>query len=136
MHRNINRRQFFGILALVSAALVFVLAIGSLIGLRAIEEQQSAASRVTRIVHEMNGYRVYWAGSAALSDIAAYDVQVCELPCAGWRDWQMGVSETSAWFGPDEGKHFAFRVRAHDRAGHAEPWPAQASMTTRQARDG
>lgn len=136
--RAFPSRQRLGIIALGLALLTALLLVFALVGLfsaRVNEEQRAAISRVTRIVPEMNGYRIYWSGSTALDMVSAYDVQVRELPDGGWRDWKMGTTETTAWFGPAEGKSFAFRVRGYDGAGHAEPWPAEASMTTENLRE-
>jgi hypothetical protein len=88
---------------------------------------------ITAIVREGNGYRIRWGGEDDLSGIATYDVQVRQLPRGGWSDWKIGVSETEAWWGPDEGRHFAFRVRGRDWAGNQEPWPEAADMDTTQA---
>lgn len=136
MNLSVLHQHRLILLGVACAALVFVLSVIALLTYAVVEERRATTSRVTSIVREMNGYRVYWTGSETLNDIASYDVQVCEMPCAGWRDWKMSVRETSAWFGPDEGKHFGFRVRARDSTGYVEPWPAQASMTTKQVRDG
>ncbi len=97
--------------------------------------QDSAApdTRVVSIQRKDNGYQVRWDGTDDLSGVASYDVQVRMLPRGGWSDWKLGISETTAWFGPDEGKHFAFRVRARDWAGNQEPWPDGADMDTTQA---
>ena len=69
----------------------------------------------------------------ATKPVPTYDVQVRLLPKGGWTDWKVGTSDTGAWFGPDEGKHFAFRVRGRDWAGNQEPWPEAADMETTQA---
>lgn len=90
-------------------------------------------ARVTAIQRKDNGYLITWGGTDDMSGIATYDVQVRQLPKGGWTDWRRGTSETSAWFGPDEGKHFAFRVRGTDWAGNQEPWPEGADMDTTQA---
>jgi hypothetical protein len=91
-------------------------------------------SRVLKIVRERNGYRIEWGGVDDLSGIAAYDVQVRQLPKGGWRPWVEDLELTTAWFGPDEGKHFAFRVRARDWAGNEQPWPeTEGIMETTQA---
>jgi hypothetical protein len=97
--------------------------------------QDSAApdAQVTAIQRKDNGYLVSWGGADGMSGIATYDVQVRLLPKGGWTDWRLGTSETSAWFGPDEGKHFAFRVRGTDWAGNQEPWPEGADMDTTTA---
>jgi hypothetical protein len=97
--------------------------------------QDTAApdAQVTAIQRKDNGYQVSWGGADGMSGIATYDVQVRLLPKGGWTDWRLGVSETGAWFGPDEGKHFAFRVRGKDWAGNQEPWPEGADMDTTTA---
>lgn len=88
---------------------------------------------VTAIARQDNGYQISWGGTDDMSGIATYDVQVRILPKGGWTDWKLGVTDTGAWFGPDEGKQFAFRVRARDWAGNEEPWPDDADMDTSQA---
>jgi hypothetical protein len=88
---------------------------------------------VVQIQRKDNGYTVSWGGADTMSGVATYDVQVRLLPKGGWTDWKQGVSDTSAWFGPDEGKQFAFRVRSKDWAGNQEPWPEGADMDTTQA---
>ena len=87
---------------------------------------------ITGIVRENNGYRVTWNGTDDLSGIASYSVQVRIAPNGGWTDWKLDTVDLSAWFGPDEGKQFEFRVRARDWAGNSEPWPAQADASTIQ----
>jgi hypothetical protein len=88
---------------------------------------------VIAITRKDNGYQVSWGGTDDMSGIATYDVQVRLLPKGGWTDWKQGVAEATAWFGPDEGKQFAFRARGHDWAGNTEPWPEAADMDTTQA---
>ncbi len=88
---------------------------------------------VTGIARKDNGYQITWGGTDDMSGIATYDVQVRRLPRGGWTDWKRGVTDTGAWFGPDEGKHFAFRVRARDQAGNQEAWPEGADRDTTQA---
>lgn len=90
-------------------------------------------ARVVEIRRRDNGYQITWGGADNMSGLATYDVQVRLLPKGGWSDWKAGVSETGAWWGPDEGKHFAFRVRGRDWAGNQEPWPEAADMETTQA---
>ncbi len=90
-------------------------------------------ARVVAIQRKANGYQITWGGSDDLSGLATYDVQVRVLPKGGWSDWKLGISDTGAWWGPDEGKHFAFRVRGKDAAGNQEPWPDGADMDTTQA---
>ncbi|HMQ35336.1 MAG TPA: hypothetical protein PKD53_31795 [Chloroflexaceae bacterium] len=90
-------------------------------------------TRVVEIRRKDNGYQITWGGADNMSGIATYDVQVRMLPNGGWTDWKRAVSDTGAWWGPDEGKHFAFRARGKDWAGNQEPWPEGADMDTTQA---
>jgi hypothetical protein len=90
-------------------------------------------AKVVQIQRKDNGYLVTWGGSDDMTGLANYDVQVRLLPKGGWTDWKRGVTETSAWFGPDEGKQFAFRVRGKDWASNLEPWAEGADMDTTQA---
>jgi hypothetical protein len=88
------------------------------------------------ITYQNRGWRVRWEATDDVSGVASYDVQVRQLPDGGWRDWIREESATDAWFGPDEGKHFAFRVRARDQAGNSEAWPQHAEMDTTSAGGG
>jgi hypothetical protein len=90
-------------------------------------------ARVLEIRRKDNGYQITWGGSDNMSGLGTYDVQVRQLPNGGWTDWKLGVGDTGAWWGPDEGKHFAFRVRGRDWAGNLEAWPEGADMDTTQA---
>lgn len=99
----------------------------------AVSDSGPPDATITNIIRQGNGYLVQWGGEDDVSGIAAYDVQFRQLPKGGWRDWKRQTSETEAWFGPDEGKHFAFRVRGRDELGNEEPWPEAADMDTTQA---
>ncbi len=77
-----------------------------------------------------NGFLIKWGGNDDMTGIASYDVQVRLLPDGGWTDWKKETTDLSAWFGPDEGKQFAFRVRARDWAGNVEPWEEAAIADT------
>jgi hypothetical protein len=90
-------------------------------------------SRVVRIVRDRNGYMVEWSGEDDASGIAGYDVQFRQLPEGGWRNWRRAEPRTAVWFGPDEGNHFAFRVRARDYAGNEEAWREAPDMDTTSA---
>ncbi len=85
-------------------------------------DSSAPTSRIIGIVRERNGYRLTWTGEDDLSGIESYDVQVRQLPRGGWRNWIKADPLTEAWFGPDEGKPFAFRVRARDMVGNEEAW--------------
>jgi hypothetical protein len=84
-------------------------------------------ARVTRIVREDNGFLVAWGGDDDASGIVTYDVEVRQLPSGGWRPWRRNTRDTEGWFGPAEGKDFAFRARARDRAGNEQPWQGDAA---------
>lgn len=88
---------------------------------------------ITNIIRQGNGYLIQWGGEDDVSGIDSYDVQLRQLPKGGWRDWKRETGETEDWFGPDEGKHFAFRARGRDGLGNEEPWPDEADMDTTQA---
>ncbi len=102
---------------------------------RELPDQAPPESQIVQITREANGYRVEWSGQDDLSGISSYDVQVRRLPSGQWRMWGERLQETSGWFGPDEGKHFAFRVRARDYTGNQEAWPPDENgdMDTTQA---
>jgi hypothetical protein len=68
------------------------------------------------------GWLVRFGGQDDVSGIAAYELQVRSLPNGGWTDWVKDYTELQAWFGPHEGRNFAFRVRARDWAGNVTPW--------------
>ncbi len=93
-------------------------------------DTQPPTTAVTALVARDGGVVVQWGGSDDISGVAAYDVQVRQLPNGGWRDWVMNSTTNEAWFGPTEGKQFAFRVRARDWASNMEAWPDQADMET------
>jgi hypothetical protein len=90
-------------------------------------------ARVSKITPKDSGVTVTWAGTDDVSGIASYDVQVRQLPNGIWRAWQTKTANTSGWFGPTEGKHFAFRARARDAAGNEQPWRDAEDMNTSQA---
>lgn len=98
-----------------------------------VPDNNAPQARILRIVRERNGYRLEWGGIDDLSGIARYDVQVRQLPSGSWRRWVNDLEVTSAWFGPAEGKHFAFRVRARDWAGNEQSWEQANVLDTTQA---
>ncbi len=80
-------------------------------------------------------FPVTWEGQDAASGIASYDIQFCIGDCtdplAVWTDWLQGTPYTSSLFtGGQDGRTYAFRSRAHDRAGNVEPWPAAPDAST------
>jgi hypothetical protein len=90
-------------------------------------------ARVSKITPKNNGVTVTWGGTDDISGIASYDVQVRQLPNGIWRAWQTKTAGASGWFGPTEGKQFAFRARARDAAGNEQPWRDGEDMNTSQA---
>jgi len=90
-------------------------------------------ARIQKIKRQNSGYMVTWGGKDDMSGITTYDLQVRQLPRGSWRNWMLTTSLTEAWFGPDEGKQFAFRARARDWAGNEQPWRGEdADMDTTQ----
>jgi hypothetical protein len=87
-------------------------------------------TQILSITRAGNGFSIKWGGNDDMTGIASYDVQVRLLPDGGWTDWKKEITDLSAWFGPDEGKQFAFRVRARDWAGNVEPWEEAAVADT------
>lgn len=85
-------------------------------------------AHITSLTRERTGFRIRWEGVDDISGIASYDVQVRRLPSGVWRDWLVDETRTDAWFGPDEGKQFAFRIRARDKAGNVQPWRDEADV--------
>lgn len=82
----------------------------------------------------MGGFLLKWEGHDDLSGVESYDLQVRKLTGGGWRTWLEETRDTEDWFGPAEGKDFAFRIRARDRAGNVQLWPRDATIDTTQAR--
>lgn len=68
------------------------------------------------------GFLVRWAGADDVSGIAAFDVQVRQLPDGGWTDWQVGVTAAEAAFVPPGPGAYAFRARARDWLANQQPW--------------
>ncbi len=48
---------------------------------------------------------VRWGGADDVSGIASYDVQVRQLPAAGWSDWQLAAVVGEAAFAPQGRRH-------------------------------
>lgn len=92
-------------------------------------------SRALPPVVTQGAFEVHWQGYAA-DGIQSYDVQYAIGWGGVWIDWLSSTITTWAQFGPDDPVSvtpdgaYCFRVRAHDRAGHVEPYPAQADACT------
>ncbi len=68
-----------------------------------------------------------WSGFDATSGIGGYDVEYRIQPSGTWTAWLTATTQTSATFAPGSWSYnsvYAFRVRARDRAGNTEAWPA------------
>lgn len=77
-------------------------------------------------------FTVSWSAvDAGPSGIKNYDVQVWDASGGTWTDWQVDTEETSASYPGVGGQLYAFRIRARDRAGNVEAWPAAADVQTR-----
>jgi hypothetical protein len=87
---------------------------------------------ITQIARKDKGYTLTLGGTDDLSGIAEYDIQYRQLPKGGWTNWKRAVTDHQVWFGPDEGRHFEFRVRARDWAGNEEQWPETADASTQE----
>lgn len=72
-----------------------------------------------------------WSAADAHSEVAAYDLQVKAGEGAAWKDWLTNVTDRSAVYKAENGKRYAFRVRAKDTAGNIEAYPEgeMASVT-------
>jgi hypothetical protein len=73
------------------------------------------------------GAQVGWAGQDATSSVRGYHVQARQLPNGYWRTWK-DTGDLQDWFGPLEGKTFAFRVQAVDAWGNLGNWSDEVSM--------
>lgn len=73
-----------------------------------------------------SGVVVGWAGEDSSNGAQRYRVQVRQLPNGYWSSWRV-TPEPQAWFGPLEGKAFAFRVQAVDAWGNIGGWSKEIS---------
>jgi hypothetical protein len=76
-------------------------------------------------------FKVEWMGIDAISGIATYDLQ-WKVGSGTWQDNQVGLpaSTRSVWVIGALGQTYAFRMRAVDRAGNLESYPAGAETST------
>ena len=71
-------------------------------------------------------FDVAWSGTDA-SGIASYDVQVSTG--GTWYPWLTGTAATSAVYRGQDGRNYAFRVRARDTKGNVGGWTVNARWT-------
>ncbi|MGC9024093.1 MAG: hypothetical protein ACP5NB_04545, partial [Chloroflexia bacterium] len=94
------------------------------------------ASQVSPLpVYTTAAFTVTWSGMDDTSGLTVYDVQYClgdcRDPLAVWTNWLQGTPLTTSLFtGGEHGRTYAFRCRAHDRAGNVEEWPASPDAST------
>ena len=65
-----------------------------------------------------------WSGSDKTSGLANYDVEVRHGPTGSWTPVLSGVTQTTVSIFQNGVSRYYFRVRARDRAGNVEAWPA------------
>lgn len=73
------------------------------------------------------GFRVAWS-SWDDSSIAGYDVQVA-VDGGAWTPWLTGTTVLSSIYLGDNGRTYAFRIRATDVHGNVSPWNESTSAT-------
>ncbi len=101
-----------------------------------IVDKAPPASQVTALPpFSLDAFTVTWSGQDAASGIAFFDVQTCRGDCAAagsrWSDWLTRTTALSATFsGGEDSVPYAFRCRAVDRVGNAEPWPLLPDAAT------
>jgi dipeptidyl aminopeptidase/acylaminoacyl peptidase len=89
------------------------------------------ASTVNALPAESPGpFTVRWSGSDNLSGIGSYDVQVKDGSGGTWVDWQVGTTTTSASYPGIGGHTYYFRMRARDKSGNLEAYPAGHDAVT------
>ena len=76
-------------------------------------------------------FLVRWTGYDDVG-ITRYDVQVA-TDGRPWSAWLTRTSATSAMFAGADGHRYAFRVRAHDRAGNVSAWNVTSSAAVAPA---
>ena len=75
-------------------------------------------------------FTVIWGGHDNESGIWFYDVQVRAGEDGAWVLWKSATTATSAVFTGTDGSTYYFRVRATDRVGNREAWPATPQTWT------
>ncbi|MCX6031067.1 MAG: hypothetical protein NT169_17440 [Chloroflexi bacterium] len=76
-------------------------------------------------------FDVTWWGADPIpgSDLAAFEVQVRDGLEGSWQNWLSGTTLTRATFYGQRGHSYAFRVRAHDRAGNVQSFTDGSAYT-------
>ncbi|MGC9394115.1 MAG: hypothetical protein ACP5J4_04610 [Anaerolineae bacterium] len=75
-------------------------------------------------------FTVTWEGCDNESGVWLYDVQVRVGEDGAWEPWKSSTTATSAVFTGTDGSTYYFRVRATDRVGNREAWPAAPQAWT------
>ncbi|MEW6181456.1 MAG: peptidoglycan DD-metalloendopeptidase family protein [Chloroflexota bacterium] len=75
--------------------------------------------------------RLAWSAQDDVSGISRVDFQY-RVNDGGWQDWNFKPAAESgvAWFLGQAGQKYEFRIRAVDRAGNVQDWPAGGQVTT------
>jgi len=75
-------------------------------------------------------FTVTWEGHDSESGVWLYDVQVRTGEDGAWALWKSSSTATSAVFTATDNNTYYFRVRATDRVGNREAWPAAPQAWT------
>jgi hypothetical protein len=67
-------------------------------------------------------FELRWKGEDLVSGVAYYDLELRETGESEWKPWLTRTTATSAVYTAKDGVEVAFRVRAVDKAGNAEPF--------------
>lgn len=89
-------------------------------------DSDAPTSRIRCLRLDGNGVTLVWEGQDATSAVLEYRVQTRRVPGGNWTTWRL-TPDQKAWFGPLEGKDFAFRVQAVDAWGNVGQWSSDAS---------
>ncbi len=89
-------------------------------------ETEAPVSRLEALPALSNqaSFEVRWQGEDRVSGVAHYDVQVRREETGEWKPWMAETSASSGTFSAEDGDSLWFRVRATDKAGNQEAFPA------------